>query len=68
MKKIKTEEAIGHVLWHDITQIIQGVSKGPVFRKSHIIREEDIPVLLSVGKEHGYIRECEAPSCSEEEA
>ena len=52
MKKIKTEEAIGHVLCHDITQIIKGVSKGPVFRKGHIICEEDIPVLLSVGKEH----------------
>ena len=40
MKKIKTEEAIGHVLCHDITQIIKGVSKGPVFRKGHIIRRK----------------------------
>ena len=51
MKQIKTTEAVGHVLCHDITQIIPGVKKGPVFRKGHIVTEEDIPVLLSVGKE-----------------
>lgn len=68
MKKIKTEEAIGHVLCHDITQIIKGVSKGPVFRKGHIIREEDIPVLLSVGKEHVYIWECDESTIHENDA
>ena len=68
MKKIKTEEAIGHVLCHDITQIIKGVSKGPVFRKGHIIREEDIPVLLSVGKEHVYIWECDDSTLHENDA
>lgn len=57
MKQIKTTEAVGHVLCHDITQIIKGEKKGPVFRKGHIITEEDIPVLLSVGKEHLYIWE-----------
>ena len=57
MKLIKTEDAVGQVLCHDITQIIKGVSKGPVFRKGHIIKEEDIPVLLSVGKENIYIWE-----------
>ena len=36
MKMMKTEEAVGHVLCHDITQIIRGVTKGPVFRKGHI--------------------------------
>ena len=68
MKKIKTEEAIGHVLCHDITQIVKGVSKGPVFRKGHIIREEDIPVLLSVGKEHVYIWECDDSTLHENDA
>lgn len=57
MKLIKTEDAVGQVLCQDITQIIRGVSKGPVFRKGHIVREEDIPVLLSVGKENLYIWE-----------
>lgn len=57
MKLIKTEEAVGQMLCHDITQIIKGKTKGPVFRKGHIIKEEDIPVLLSVGKDHVYIWE-----------
>lgn len=57
MKLMKTEEAVGQVLCHDITQIIRGVTKDVVFRKGHIIREEDIPVLLSVGKDTIYIWE-----------
>lgn len=57
MKLMKTEEAVGQILCHDITQIIKGVMKDAVFRKGHVIREEDIPVLLSVGKDHIYIWE-----------
>ena len=57
MKLMKTEESVGQVLCHDITQIIKGVTKDAVFRKGHLIREEDIPVLLSVGKDHVYIWE-----------
>lgn len=57
MKLVRTEDAVGHVLCHDITQIIKGVTKDAVFRKGHVVREEDIPVLLSVGKEHLYIWE-----------
>ena len=68
MKLIRTEDAVGQVLCHDITQIIRGVSKGPVFRKGHIIREEDIPVLLSVGKEHLYVWENDETMMHENEA
>lgn len=57
MKLVKTEEAVGHVLCHDMTQIIPGVSKGPRFRKGHVVTKEDIPVLLSMGKEHLYVWE-----------
>ena len=57
MKLIRTEDAVGSVLCHDITQIIPGVVKDAVFRKGHIVTEEDIPVLLSVGKEHLYVWE-----------
>jgi molybdenum cofactor synthesis domain-containing protein len=59
VKIIKTEEAVGHVLCHDITQIIKGEVKDAVFRKGHVVREEDIPVLLSVGKENLYVWEKE---------
>lgn len=57
MKLIDTIQAEGHVLCHDITQIIPGEKKGPVFRKGHIVTKEDIPVLLSVGKDHLYVWE-----------
>ena len=49
MKLMRTQDAVGQMLCHDITQILPGKFKGPVFKKGHIIREEDIPVLLSVG-------------------
>lgn len=68
MKLMKTEDAVGQVLCHDITQIIRGVSKGPVFRKGHIIQQEDIPVLLSVGKDHVYIWEKDDTVYHEDEA
>ena len=57
MKLMRTEDAVGQILCHDITQIIKGVTKDAVFRKGHVIRKEDIPVLLSVGKENVYIWE-----------
>ena len=57
MKLIKTEDAVGHVLCHDMTQIIKDVYKGARFHKGHVVTEEDIPVLLSMGKEHLYVWE-----------
>lgn len=68
MKLIKTEDAAGQVLCHDITQIIPGVVKDAVFRKGHIVTEEDIPVLLSVGKEHLYVWEKKEGILHEDEA
>ena len=68
MKLMKTTEAAGQMLCHDITQIIKDVSKGPVFRKGHIIREEDIPVLLSVGKDHIYVWEVNENMLHEDDA
>ena len=68
MKLIETKNAVGHVLCHDITQIIKGEKKGPVFRKGHIVREEDIPVLLSVGKENLYGGEKQEGMLHENEA
>ena len=57
MKVIKTEDAVGQVLCHDMTQIIPGKYKDARFRKGHIVTEEDIPVLLSMGKENLYVWE-----------
>ncbi|MDO5713328.1 MAG: molybdopterin-binding protein [Tissierellia bacterium] len=68
MKTVKVQDAIGQVLCHDMTQIIPGVSKGARFRKGHIIKEEDIPVLLSMGKENIFIYEYDESKYHENEA
>ena len=68
MKLIRTEDAVGQVLCHDLTQIIKGVSKGPRFRKGHIVAEEDIPVLLSMGKDQLYVWEKDDTVYHENEA
>ena len=68
MKLIKTVDAEGAVLCHDITQIIRGVTKDAVFRKGHIVTREDIPVLLSVGKDTLYVWEKEEGMLHEDEA
>jgi len=68
MKLLKTQDAVGHILCHDVTQIIKDVTKDALFRKGHVITEEDIPVLLSIGKDHIYIWENEADKLHENEA
>ncbi|WP_442601863.1 molybdopterin-binding protein [Paenibacillus sp. KN14-4R] len=55
LREVKVEDAIGMRLSHDLTQIIPGQFKGRLFQKGHVIREEDIPALLSIGKEHIYV-------------
>lgn len=65
---MKTEDAVGQVICHDITQIIKDVTKDAVFRKGHIIKEEDIPVLLSVGKDHIYVWENDETMMHENDA
>ncbi len=68
MKLMKTQDAVGQVLCHDITQIIRGEKKGPVFRKGHVIEEKDIPVLLSVGKDNIYVWENDESMLHENDA
>lgn len=68
MKQIETKNAVGQVLCHDMTQIIPGITKDARFRKGHIVTEEDIPVLLSMGKEHLYVWEMLPGILHEDEA
>lgn len=55
MEIIKTIDAVGMVLCHDITQILPGEFKGRLYKKGHIITEEDVPKLLNLGKENIYV-------------
>lgn len=68
MKEIRTEDAVGSVLCHDITQIIKDQKKGVLFSKGHVVKEEDIPLLLSVGKEHLFVWEKKEGILHENEA
>lgn len=68
MKCINTTDAVGHVLCHDITRIIKDVVKDTAFRKGHIVTEEDIPILLSLGKDRLYVWEKDENMLHENEA
>lgn len=68
LKVIPVEEAVGLPLAHDITEIVPGKHKGPVFRRGHIVRQEDISKLLDVGKRHLYVIELEKDELHEEDA
>ena len=68
MKMIKVQDAVGSILSHDVTQIIPGEFKGRAFKKGHIIKEEDIEKLLSIGKDHVYVWEPEEGQLHENDA
>ena len=68
MKQVNVQDAVGTVLAHDLTQIIPGEYKGPKFKKGHEITEDDIPVLLSMGKKHLFVLEKDDTDVHENEA
>lgn len=55
MKSIPVQEAVGMVLSHDITRIVPGEFKGRAFKKGHVIREDDVPKLLNLGKDNIFV-------------
>lgn len=67
MKKIHVENAIGMELCHDITAMRDGF-KGAAFKRGHVIREEDIPKLLDLGKRQVFVWEENAGEIHEEDA
>lgn len=68
MDTVKTEEAIGMVLGHDITEIVPGKYKGIAFKKGHIIEGMDIEKLLKIGKENIYVLDLGKDDLHENEA
>lgn len=65
---IPVEQSVGTILAHDITEIRPGQFKGPAFKKGHIVREEDVPHLRRVGKEHLYVLHLEPGEVHEDDA
>ena len=67
MKKIRVQDAVGMTLCHDLTEMRDGF-KGPAFRRGHVIREEDIPHMLDIGKQTVFVWEENAGEIHEEDA
>lgn len=68
MKKVRVEDAVGMVLGHDVTKIVPEEFKGAAFKKGHIITEQDIDVLKSMGKNNINIVELESGMIHEDDA
>lgn len=68
LKKVKLDKAIGLTIGHDMTKVIPGKFKGPMFRRGHVITKDDLPELRLMGKEHIYVIEEEEGLIHEEEA
>lgn len=66
MKKVCVEQAVGMTLCHDITKMVDGF-KGAAFKRGHVIREEDVPELLNIGKKTIFIWEDNAGELHEED-
>ena len=67
MKKVRVEEAVGMAICHDITAMRDGF-KGAAFKRGHVIRKEDIPSLLDIGKRTVFVWEENAGEIHEEDA
>lgn len=65
---VPVEQAVGMVLGHDLTEIVPGKCKHAAFKKGHIIKKEDIPKLLNMGKDNIYILELKEGMLHENEA
>jgi hypothetical protein len=65
---LETKKSVGKVICHDITKIEKGAFKGALFKKGHVIKEEDVDVLLNLGKNHIYSLELEPGELHEDEA
>ncbi|MGA7828393.1 MAG: molybdopterin-binding protein [Geobacteraceae bacterium] len=68
VKNIPVQEAVGKVLFHDITRIAPGEFKGRAFKKGHIIRQEDVPMLMNLGKNNIYILDLKEGYVHEDDA
>jgi len=56
-KRVSVEEAVGRRVLHDMTKIIPGESKGPVFKRGQTITAGDVCRLQQMGRHHIYVEE-----------
>lgn len=68
MKKIEVSNAVGMTLCHDITAIFDNGFKGVLFKRGHVIEQNDIDALLEIGKNHIFVWEPGKDEVHEEDA
>ncbi|MFZ5643233.1 MAG: molybdopterin-binding protein [Bacillota bacterium] len=68
MQKVPVADAVGMTLCHDITRIVPGREKCRAFKRGHVVRQEDIPLLLDLGKKHIFIWDSQENLVHEDEA
>ncbi len=66
MKKVNVEDAVGLTLCHDLTAMYDGF-KGALFKRGHVIKEEDIEKMLDIGKKTVFVWEENAGEIHEED-
>jgi hypothetical protein len=67
MLKVSVTDAIGKRLAHDLSRFVDGENERTPFRKGQIIQNEDIPLLLAMGKENLFVMEMENESKKNED-
>ncbi|MEI6205793.1 MAG: molybdopterin-binding protein [Desulfuromonadales bacterium] len=68
MTEIAVQQAVGRVLFHDITRIVPGEYHGRAFKKGHIIVQDDVGQLLKLGKDNIYVLDLEEGFIHEDSA
>lgn len=68
LEKVGVRESVGMILGHDLTRVVPGSFKGVAFRKGHIVRLEDLPALLAMGKENIFVYHYQEGEVHEDEA
>jgi molybdenum cofactor synthesis domain-containing protein len=67
-KTVPVEQAVGMTIAHDMTEVIPGKSKGPVFRKGHKVRTEDVCRLMRMGRNNLYVLDLKENEVHEDRA
>ena len=67
-RTIPVDLAVGMTLAHDMTEIIPGKSKGPVFKKGHRVTSEDVCHLMRMGKNNLYVLDLKENHVHEDDA
>lgn len=68
IKKVRIEDALDKPLLHDMTGLREDGFKGVVFKRGHIVKEEDLEKLKDIGKGHVFVGELEEDQVHEEDA